>query len=133
MAAAKEAELQLARQQHEAERQKGQPVAQDIERYHKQIQEKARLPPPPSCTNIPRQTLLQKLFGAEEKVRRCCPYPRLQVNVTNGSVDEFDATALCPTSKRRPPGGVWACAGARVRGGTGVFKGSQGCVREVCR
>lgn len=39
-AAAKEAELQLARQQFEAEKAKGQPVEKEIERYRKQVQEK---------------------------------------------------------------------------------------------
>ena len=39
-AAAKEAELQLARQQFEAERAKGQPMEKEIEKYRKQVQEK---------------------------------------------------------------------------------------------
>lgn len=39
-AAAKEAELQLARQQYEAERAKGAPVEKEIEKYRKQVQEK---------------------------------------------------------------------------------------------
>jgi chromosome segregation ATPase len=41
-AAAKEAELQLARQQFEAERAKGQPIEKEIEKYRLQIQEKER-------------------------------------------------------------------------------------------
>lgn len=40
IAAAKQAELQLAKQQYDAERQKGLPMEQDIERYHKSVQEK---------------------------------------------------------------------------------------------
>ena len=40
LAAAKQAELQLAKQQWEAERAKGIPIEQDIQRYHKAVQEK---------------------------------------------------------------------------------------------
>jgi hypothetical protein len=42
LAAAREAELQLARQQLEAEKAKGLPVEQDIERHRKQVSEKER-------------------------------------------------------------------------------------------
>lgn len=40
LAAAKEAELQLARQQLDAERSKGMPVEQDIERLHQKVEQK---------------------------------------------------------------------------------------------
>ena len=40
LAAAKQAELQLAKQQYDTERTKGLPIEQDIERYHKSVQEK---------------------------------------------------------------------------------------------
>ena len=40
IAAAKQAELQLAKQQYDAEKAKGLPMEQDIERYHKSVQEK---------------------------------------------------------------------------------------------
>ena len=43
-AAAKEAELQLARQQLEAEKAKGLPVEQEIEKHRKQVQEKVSPP-----------------------------------------------------------------------------------------
>lgn len=42
LAAAKQAELQLAKQQYDGERQKGIPIEQDIQRYHKSVQEKER-------------------------------------------------------------------------------------------
>jgi chromosome segregation ATPase len=42
LAAAKQAELQLAKQQYDAERAKGIPIEQDIHRYHKSVQEKER-------------------------------------------------------------------------------------------
>jgi len=43
LAAAKQAELQLAKQQYDGECQKGIPIEQDIERYHKSVQEKVGL------------------------------------------------------------------------------------------
>jgi hypothetical protein len=42
LAAAKQAELQLAKQQYDGERQKGIPIEQDIQRYHKSVQEKVQ-------------------------------------------------------------------------------------------
>ncbi len=48
LAAAKQAELQLAKQQYDAERAKGIPIEQDIHRYHKSLQEKVCTSSPPS-------------------------------------------------------------------------------------